>query len=97
MTTRQDMNLSCDTTAGRIATEHPLATRVFARHGIDFCCGGGKLLRDVCVEKGLDSVAVLDEITKELGTSDTSEQRWDQAPLADLVEHILRTYHGPLR
>ncbi|MBT5875614.1 MAG: DUF542 domain-containing protein, partial [Candidatus Latescibacteria bacterium] len=32
------MSIALQTTVGKIATEHPLATRVFARHRIDFCC-----------------------------------------------------------
>jgi regulator of cell morphogenesis and NO signaling len=42
------MNITPDSKVGQIAVEHPLATRVFARHGIDFCCGGGKPLGEVC-------------------------------------------------
>jgi regulator of cell morphogenesis and NO signaling len=91
------MTIRPDITVGELATEHPLSTRVFARHGIDFCCGGGKPLREACVEKGLDSVSVLDEIRRELEIPDMSEQRWNQAPLGHLVEHILCTYHRPLR
>ena len=35
------MNPTPESRVGEIATRYPLATRVFARHGIDFCCGGG--------------------------------------------------------
>ena len=81
---------------GQIATEYPLATRVFARHGIDFCCGGGIPLHQACEEKGLDTDAVLGEIRAEVERSVAPEERWDQAPLGDLVTHILATYHQPL-
>lgn len=91
------MPVNADTTVARLATEHPLATRVFARHGIDFCCGGGRLLRDVCEEKGLSVEGVLDEIRRELEGTVDSEERWDEAPLDDLIEHILFAYHRPLR
>ena len=30
---------------GDLAAEHPLATRVFERYGIDYCCGGGTALQ----------------------------------------------------
>ena len=90
------MTISSDSTVGQLATEHPLATRVFARHGIDFCCGGGKPLREACERKGLDTEAILEDIRKEVATSDTPEQRWDQAPLGELIDHILAVYHRPL-
>ncbi|GJM45600.1 MAG: iron-sulfur cluster repair protein YtfE [Gemmatimonadota bacterium] len=85
-----------DTRVGQLAARHPLATRVFARHGIDFCCGGGRALQEVCQEKGLDPGAVLEEIQAELASSTVPEERWDEAPLPDIIEHILVTYHRPL-
>ncbi|MHC4959094.1 MAG: iron-sulfur cluster repair di-iron protein [Planctomycetota bacterium] len=90
------MSITSETTVGRLATEHPLATRVFARHGIDYCCGGGRPLAEACDAKGLDTDTVLAEIRKELEAPDATEQRWDEAPLGDLIDHILETYHRPL-
>ena len=91
------MSINTETKVGQLAAEHPLATRVFARHGIDYCCGGGRALGKVCAEKGLDTDALLDEIRKELETPGVSETRWDEAPLGDLIDHILATYHESLR
>lgn len=91
------MDIDTETTVGRLAAEQPLATRVFARHGIDYCCGGGRPLREVCGEKGLDTERVLDEIKKEMATPDASVERWNEAPLGDLIDHIIRTYHTSLR
>ncbi len=88
--------LTPDTTVGEIAVDHPLATRVFTRHNIDFCCGGGRPLAEVCTRLGLDTVAVLKEIQQELASSDEPQRRWDEAPLEDLIDHILTAYHRPL-
>jgi len=88
--------LTADTTVGAIAVDHPLATRVFARHNIDFCCGGGKPLAEVCTVLGLDTEMVLEQIKQELASSDEGERRWDEASLEDLIDHILATYHRPL-
>jgi len=84
------------TTVGEIATEHPLATRVFARHGIDFCCGGGVSLKEACETRGLDLSDIMAEIEKETGAGPNDTRRWDQEPLTDLIDHILVTYHRPL-
>jgi regulator of cell morphogenesis and NO signaling len=91
------MNVNPESKVGQVATEHPLATRVFARHGIDFCCGGGKPLGEVCAGLGLDTAVVLAEIQNELAAPDRSEVRWDQAPLGDLIEHIIGVYHESLK
>jgi len=88
--------LRSDINVGDLATEHPLATRVFERHGIDYCCGGATALTVACENKGLDAEAVLAEIQKELDATMATEERWDEAPLDDVITHILATYHRPL-
>jgi regulator of cell morphogenesis and NO signaling len=91
------MEIHSNSTVGRLATEHPLATRVFHRHGIDFCCGGARTLEQACTELNLDVAAVVEEILREEQGPAGPERRWDQAPLGDLIQHILATYHASLR
>lgn len=91
------MMIQSDSIVGQLAAEHPLATRVFHRHGIDFCCDGGRKLQDACAAQGVDTGMVLEEIRKELSNTTIPEERWGQAPLEDLVQHILVAYHGPLK
>jgi len=91
------MTITPETTVGALATEHPLATRVFARHGIDFCCGGGRPLAEACAAQGVDPGIVLEELETELNGASEPETRWDQAPLTDLIDHIVATFHEPLR
>jgi regulator of cell morphogenesis and NO signaling len=96
------MNVTSEVTpssrVGEIATRHPLATRVFARHGIDFCCGGGVALADACAKRGLDTEAVLGEIEKTIAAPGADDApRWDDAPVTALVRFILERYHAPLR
>lgn len=85
-----------ETPVGRIAAEHPIATRVFGRHQVDFCCGGGKPIEDVCVKRGLDVTAVLAEIDEELAGDTADLEDWNNAPSSELVEHIVNAYHRPL-
>lgn len=91
------MNFDATTRIGEIATRHPLATRVFHRHGIDFCCGGGKPLADACAARGIEAGVVLEELHKQFGAREADETRWDRRPLSDLIRHILVTFHEPLR
>ncbi len=91
------MSISAESKVGSIAVEHPLATRVFARHKIDFCCGGGKPLRDACASKDVELEMVLAELAAEIAGSQGEEQRWDARPLPELIEHILVKYHAPLK
>jgi regulator of cell morphogenesis and NO signaling len=90
------MSLSTTRTVGSIAVEHPLATRVFARHGIDYCCGGDRPLELACAEKGLEPETVVREIESELSATRSFSENWSDAPLGHLVDHILHAYHKPL-
>ena len=91
------MTVNAQTTVGVIATEHPMATRVFARHGIDFCCGGGRPLEQVCVARNLELDHVLKEIEREIDNTPAPEVRWDQKSLPLLIDHILEQFHAPLK
>lgn len=84
------------TTLADLATAHPSASRVFHRHGLDFCCGGRRPLAEVCEERGLDQAAILDEIGRESAPGDGA-QRWDVAPIPELVAFIVSRYHDRLR
>jgi len=89
--------ISTEQSVKEIAVAHPLATRVFQRHKIDFCCGGGVALQAACDKKGLDADSIVTELEAEVaGTGDTAD-RWEEAPLEQLIDHILVTYHEPLR
>ena len=90
------MQIESSMPVGRIAAEYPLATRVFARYGIDFCCGGGKPIGDVCHARGLDTERILEEIRGELAEVADNQERWDEADLNDLIDHILTAHHRPL-
>jgi regulator of cell morphogenesis and NO signaling len=80
---------------GELAARHPLATRVFARHHIDFCCGGGRPLGDVCEMQGLDVETVMQEIGREV-TPQERIVRWDLSPIGELIDYILMKYHAGL-
>jgi regulator of cell morphogenesis and NO signaling len=87
---------SVATTLADLAVSHPSASRVFHRYGLDFCCHGSRPLADACAERGLDADRVVAEIaTEEASASD--QPRWDERPIPELVDHIVRFYHLRLR
>lgn len=83
------------TPVGDIATAHPLTTRVFARHRMDFCCGGRRPLAEACAAKGLAVDEVLRELQEEMA-AEATPVRWDREPLDALIDHILVRFHAPL-
>lgn len=87
--------LSADSTLADLAVSHPAASRVFHRHGLDFCCHGRRPLGEACAERGLASENVIAEITAEAAVS--PGESWAERPLAELVRHIVDHYHQRLR
>ena len=87
---------SAAATLADLAVTHPAASRVFHRHGLDFCCHGGRPLADACAERGLAA----DRVVAEIGAEEASAPdlpRWGERPLPELVEHIVGFYHLRLR
>ena len=85
------IEITPETSVGRIAVERPVSIPVFQRLGIDFCCGGPAALSDAVERAG----ARLDEVLGELLALPTEppEQDWSEAPLAELLDHIISTHH----
>jgi len=82
-------------TLGQVSTAHPESTLVFLRHHLDFCCGGGRQLKDACREAGLDPTAVIHEIEAEARAKPS--EHWDDRPLGELIDFIIERYHESLR
>lgn len=91
------MNITETTTVGEIASILPSTVRLFQRHGIDFCCGGKTALSVACREKGIPFSDVIGAI-QSLAVQPSQEDRdWGKEPLHALTDHIVVTYHDPLR
>lgn len=84
-----------ETIIARLATRQPGTIRVFQRHGIDFCCQGGRPLAAACEEKGIGFEALRDELAAAAGPAGPSRD-WDEAPLGELIDHVLDRYHARL-
>jgi regulator of cell morphogenesis and NO signaling len=88
-----------DQTVAQIVLNHPQCARIFAEHGIDFCCGGKALLGDACAALGPEGDAVLEELDRAIDTGHTRRDERDPRTLSNLqlVAHIVDTHHVSLR
>ncbi|MDQ3171377.1 MAG: iron-sulfur cluster repair di-iron protein [Acidobacteriota bacterium] len=91
------MNATSDVTVRDLVTRDFRAAAVFHRFGIDFCCGGGKPLADVCRAKRLDEAHVLDEINRACAAPDSGAPRYADWQADDLTHHIVGRHHGYCR
>ena len=89
------MSVSTERTVRDWALEHPEATRVFEKVGIDYCCGGGKSLEQACTAANVSVDEVIDslELAQEAARTQQKDRNWQIEPLADLVAHINNTHH----
>lgn len=84
--------LTADQSLAALATTWAGASRVFLRHGLDFCCKGQRSVADACRDRGLPLETILAELRAETAPA-PAEDRWDERPLAQLLTHILDRYH----
>ncbi len=89
------MTLDSNKTVRELAVEVPSATRVFEKFGIDYCCGGGKKLAEACDQTKLNQVLRdLEQAESDRLSAQQSGTDWSTAPLADLVDQIVKKHHA---
>jgi regulator of cell morphogenesis and NO signaling len=90
------IHIAPDATLADLAATLAGASRVFYRHGLDFCCHGRISLEESARKKGLDPGTLAREIEGEVRKPGVFE-RWDLRPLGEVVEHVLRDFHDAHR
>src|SRR3954468_2592856 len=90
------MRASIEKTVLDLALENAVATPVFERFQIDYCCGGGKSLEDACRVAGVEPARVIEAIESEAaGGGDARD--WSGARLGELIDFIRDTHHAYTR
>ena len=84
-------------TVGELVAERPGRSRVFQAFNIDFCCQGGRTLREACERKGLAADAVVEQLEAELENKSAPAQNPAGLPPHELAAYIVETHHGFLR
>ncbi len=85
------------TPVGQLVAQRPARACILESYGIDYCCGGKTTLEDACLKRGIRVEDVLEKLFVADQKEEPSSIDWTQAKLKDLVEHIVSTYHDPLR
>ena len=82
-----------DKTVAEIVSHNINTAHVFKKHGIDFCCGGGIAVQEVCLKKGIDFAKLMTELENVGRTIDTEHDfnNWD---LTKLIKHIVDMHHA---
>jgi regulator of cell morphogenesis and NO signaling len=83
-------------TIGDIVASDFRTAAVFQEFGIDFCCGGRRLLADACSQRGIDEDVVLTALERVCEGLDSSA-RFDTWTPEELIGHIVENHHGYVR
>lgn len=87
-----------DRTVGAVVTENYLASAVFERFGIDFCCGGNRSIRSACAEAGVELAEVLRSLDAlNSAPAEDPSARAATWELDALAQHIVEVHHGYVR
>jgi regulator of cell morphogenesis and NO signaling len=87
-----------DRSVGELVAERPGRSRIFQSFRIDFCCQGGRTLRDACESKGVPVETVVEQLEAELvGRSAHQDPNPAELPPVKLADYIVQTHHRFLR
>lgn len=89
--------ITTETTVGDLVRAAPSRSRLFENLGIDYCCGGKKLLAEACRAKNLDPATVVTMLAALDEGAEAAATNPDTMDLAELCNHIEIVHHGYLR
>lgn len=83
-----------DETLGEIAAKDLRKAQIFKKHGLDFCCGGKKTVKEACAEKGLDVTVIEQELQQADKAVATRPLPYNDWSLDFLADYIINTHHA---
>jgi regulator of cell morphogenesis and NO signaling len=92
-----DLKIDMSAKVGDIVAEDPAKIDIFKKYGIDFCCGGDKTLKEVCVLANIDEEIFKNELLNEesLNLDKTSghNERYNDWSISFLIDYIIFIHH----
>lgn len=73
----------------------PMATELFRKNRLDYCCGGKQTLRESCLSKNVDLNSIETQLEKLV--AQTAPAATEKMSLEELPDHIIERYHADLR
>ncbi|MHB8260001.1 MAG: iron-sulfur cluster repair di-iron protein [Bacteroidia bacterium] len=83
-----------DETLGQIAAKDLRKAQIFKKHGLDFCCGGKKTVKQACAEKGLDVTVIEQELQQADKVATMRPLPYNEWNLDFLADYIVNTHHS---
>jgi len=86
-----------DRKVGELVAGRPGLSRVFQSFQIDFCCQGGRTLREACGRRNVSLDAVVEQIEAELAGGKPNSTNPAELSPHELAAYIIETHHAYLR
>ena len=86
------MNITSETRIGELVAQDYRTALVFKKHKIDFCCQGGRTIKEACEKKDLLESEVLQEL-ENIYTAVAPINNFQDFKLDDLVDYIEENHH----
>ena len=80
-------------TVGELVTERPGRSRIFQANKIDFCCQGGRTLKEACERKGVDTDVIVAELEREASGKPVPQDNPAELPPSQLCDYIVERHH----
>ena len=88
------VSIEASTTLADAVDAFPQLAREFEQRGLDYCCGGQRLLGDACALVGLDPAATIAELSQvAAGSAAAAPAEWTTMTADALVGHLEATHH----
>ncbi|MCF8714825.1 iron-sulfur cluster repair di-iron protein [Joostella atrarenae] len=78
---------------GDVVAENFRTAAVFSNYGIDFCCRGNRIIKDVCEKQDIDVNELDEKLRRALNTGGTTDADYKTWALSRLIDHIETTHH----
>ncbi len=88
------MIVRADMQVREIAAVYPSSMRQFELWGIDYCCGGERLLGDACRRVVVSVDDVIAGLCASEGVAHVSLEALHAMPIVDVIEHLLVKHHA---
>jgi len=80
-------------TLGEMVTKDIRVTEIFAKYGLDFCCGSNETFTKACKDKQIDKTLIEREISKLNQKNKKNQLNFNNWELDYLADYIVNTHH----
>ena len=91
------MNISSNTQVGEVVKLNFKTAPLFQTNNIDYCCGGSKTISEACIEAGIESEQLIQQLEKIAGQLDPDTEYINNLKPDELCDYIIRRHHAYVR